>query len=444
MSWHNRVIWSEGLFLQPQHMQQQERWIEHLADARSGLGQPAPWGLRRLSLDAQLLAVGKLAVVEAVGILPDGTVFDIPAEDPPPPAIDLDDTVREQTIHLALPLAQRGIAEAGSARADSTQLRWRIGEDEVRDQTTGAQLETVVEVGRLDLRLLLDQDERGGYATLGVARVLECRADKRVVLDDGYIPPLLDSQASPRLMGLVDELLGLLAHRGETLAGRALGSDQAGVAEWADFLLLQVVNRSEPVLRHWRHLAERHPEAWYSALLALAGELATFTRDNKRPAELPPYRHDDLAGSFEPLMLALRDALSRTLAERAISIPIEQRKYGFRLAPLADPTLLAEADFVLAAQARVGAEQLANQFPAQVKVAPPERIQELFRLALPGIGLRPLPVAPRQIPYHAGFVYFELDRNDKLWAELTTSNAFAMHIPDTFPDLRLELWAIRA
>ena len=443
MSWHNRVIWSEGLFLQPQHMQQQERWIEHLVGACSGLGQPAPWGLRHLVIDAQLLSVGKLAVVEAVGILPDGTAFEIPAEDPPPPAIDLDESISDQIVYLALPLAQRGVAEAGSAQLDNAQLRWRIGDDEVRDQTAGAQLETIVEVGRLDARLLLGQDQRGGYAGLGVARVVECRADKRVVLDDGYIPPLLDCQASARLMGLVDELLGLLGHRGETLATRALGSDQGGVAEWADFLLLQLINRNEPVLRHWRHLDGRHPEALYSWMLALAGDLATFTRDGKRPAELPPYRHDDLAGSFGPLMVALRDALSRTLAERAIAIPIEQRKYGFRLAPLSDPSLLEGSSFVLAAQARIGADQLRNQFPVQVKVAPPERIQELFRLALPGIGLRPLPVAPRQIPYHAGFVYFEIDRTDKLWAELHTSSAFAMHIPDTFPDLRLELWAIR-
>ena len=34
MSWHNKVVWSEGLFLRPQHFQQQDRYIEHLVDGR--------------------------------------------------------------------------------------------------------------------------------------------------------------------------------------------------------------------------------------------------------------------------------------------------------------------------------------------------------------------------------------------------------------------------
>jgi type VI secretion system protein ImpJ len=62
---------------------------------------------------------------------------------------------------------------------------------------------------------------------------------------------------------------------------------------------------------------------------------------------------------------------------------------------------------------------------------------------LPGIQLRPLPVAPRQIPFHAGFAYFELDRNSELWEPLGTSGAFAMHIGGEFPDLQLEFWAIK-
>jgi type VI secretion system protein ImpJ len=60
-----------------------------------------------------------------------------------------------------------------------------------------------------------------------------------------------------------------------------------------------------------------------------------------------------------------------------------------------------------------------------------------------GIQLAPLPVAPRQIPYHSGFVYFELDRNNEFWRELQQSGGFAMHVGGEFPNLELEFWAIR-
>jgi type VI secretion system protein ImpJ len=60
-----------------------------------------------------------------------------------------------------------------------------------------------------------------------------------------------------------------------------------------------------------------------------------------------------------------------------------------------------------------------------------------------GIPLKPLPVAPRQIPYHSGFTYFELDRNNNFWKELQHSGGIALHVGGDFPGLELEFWTIR-
>lgn len=443
MSWNNKVLWSEGMFLQPHHFQQHDRYIEHLVAAKSGIGTPYPWGVRRLTIDTDMLAMGKISLVDAAGVLPDGTPFSVPADDLPPEPLELDETIKEQTVFLALPLRRAGLAEAGGADDAETMLRYRGGDIEVRDNMLGAQTETNVEVGRLDLRLLLERENRNGFAYTGLVRVRECRADKRVVLDDAYIPPCLDYRASARLSGFTGELLGLLHHRAEALAARVSGSGRGGVAEWADFLLLQVINRLEPLTAHLNAIDGLHPEALYRTFLSMVGELSTFTTNEKRPPELPLYRHDDLTGTFAPVMAALRDALSKVLEERATPIPIQERKYGFRIAPLGDRTLLAHANFVLAAHAKVSSEVLRNRFPTQVKIGPVEKIQELVKLALPGIQLRPLPVAPRQIPFHAGFAYFELDSNSEYWEQLDVSGAFAMHVGGEFPDLQLEFWAIK-
>jgi type VI secretion system protein ImpJ len=63
--------------------------------------------------------------------------------------------------------------------------------------------------------------------------------------------------------------------------------------------------------------------------------------------------------------------------------------------------------------------------------------------ALPGIAMRPLPVAPRQIPYHAGVVYFQLDGDSPYWGKMTTSGGMAVHVSGDYPGLTMELWAIR-
>jgi type VI secretion system protein ImpJ len=99
---------------------------------------------------------------------------------------------------------------------------------------------------------------------------------------------------------------------------------------------------------------------------------------------------------------------------------------------------------VLAVNAHMPGDALRGRFPTQVKIGPAERIRDLVNLQLPGVGLRPMPVAPRQIPYHAGFTYFELEtRGSELWKQLETSGGLAMHIAGDFPGLALEFWAIR-
>jgi type VI secretion system protein ImpJ len=141
----------------------------------------------------------------------------------------------------------------------------------------------------------------------------------------------------------------------------------------------------------------------------------------------------------------LRQSLSMVREQSAIPIELQERKYGIRVAVIADLELQRTAVFVLAVNAQIPSEQLRARFPTQVKIGPAERIRDLVNLQLQGIGLRALPVAPRQIPFHAGFCYFELDtRGNEMWRQLETSGGLAMHIAGEFPGLEIEFWAIRA
>ena len=72
-----------------------------------------------------------------------------------------------------------------------------------------------------------------------------------------------------------------------------------------------------------------------------------------------------------------------------------------------------------------------------------EQIQELVKLALPGIALRPMPTAPLEIPYHAGFDYFELDRTSDFWKQLAGGGGLAPAHRRRIPGPGTGLWAIR-
>jgi type VI secretion system protein ImpJ len=51
MSWNNRVVWSEGTFLQPQHFQQHDRYLEAYVEGRARALQAHGWGFTELALD---------------------------------------------------------------------------------------------------------------------------------------------------------------------------------------------------------------------------------------------------------------------------------------------------------------------------------------------------------------------------------------------------------
>ena len=444
MTWHNKVLWTEGMFLQPQHFQQQDRHTDRQIEARLSTAVAWPWGFVALQIDDAGLLQGRITVNNARGVLPDGQVFSVPADDPAPLSLEVPADARDQLVVLAVAMARPGVAESNVEAGDSSMPpRYQVLDIEVADSNAASLREAPLQIGRLNLRLMLARDANEGYATLGVARIVERRSDGRVSLDPGYVPPMLHAPAHGVLDAYLREIHGMIFQRGEALAARLVQPGRAGVGEIADFLLLQTINRQQPLFAHLQRLPLLHPQRLYEQCLGLAGELSTF-REQRRPVSYPEYRHDELATCFRGVMADLRQSLSMVLEQTAIPIEMQDRKFGIRVSMIPDIELQRTALFVLAVSAQIPAEALRTRFPSQVKIGPTDRIRDLVNLQLPGIVLRAMPVAPRQIPYHAGWTYFELEtRGSELWKQLESSGGLALHVAGDFPDLKIEFWAIR-
>jgi len=448
MSWRAKVVWSSGMFLQPHHFQQETRYLERLVDARARCISPNAWGFTELELDEGLLTLGKLGIARASGLLPDGTPFSMPQLDPLPPPMNVPADIKGEIVYLALPLQREGLNEVdfgtGSGTAEGGDLaRFAAEEEDVRDNTDASDEPTTIQTGKLRLRLVRAKEANEAYALLGVALVVERRSDGQVTLERNYIAPQVSIEATAQLSASASLLHGLILQRAQALAGR-MGQLSHGVSELADFLMLQTLNRNEPVFSQHAATPNVHPKELHGDCLRLAGDLATLATTSRRPPEFPPYRHDDLARSFTPVFDELRRMLTSVLEQNAIQIELVDRKYGVRTAVISDLELVRTGTLVLAVNAQVSGEQLRQRFPAQTKLGPVDKIRDLVNLQLPGIALRSMPVAPRQLPFHAGFFYFELDRAaTELWKPIEQNGSVALHISGDFPGLELELWAIR-
>jgi len=344
-----------------------------------------------------------------------------------------------------LPLVRSGMPEFAVDAGPSAALARFVGQDQrVEDNVLGMGDPAEMKLGQINLRLMLDDDPRAGFCSVAVARIIERRSTGQLLLDESFIPPALECRAFARLHDFAIEARNLVRHRADTLAARLNQSQQKGVGEIGDFMMLQVANRYDPWLTHLGERESLHPEALYTVLVQAAGEFATFSDRRKRRARVQGvYRHEDLKNTFEPLMFDIRELLTEVINPNAVPIPLQERAAGLYTGMVPDPELLRNAQFVLAVNADKPGEFVRSRFPSQVKIGPPDKIRDLVRLHLPAIAVEPLPMAPPRMPYYAGFTYFQLDRSGDLWKQLDVTKVIALHIAGDFPGLQLELWALK-
>ncbi|MDD5461305.1 MAG: type VI secretion system baseplate subunit TssK [Methylococcales bacterium] len=444
MSQNNKVIWTEGMFLRPQHFQQQDRNFQSWIETRCGALQSYGWGLTLFELDQQILTLGKIALTSFQGVFPDGTPFSTLDQDFMLAPLEIPPDTKNEIIYLSLPVRRTAGKELAWENNVDELSRYRLKEIDVKDtHTQFDQDSATLQSGELWTRLRLSSQNRDAFVSIPLARIIEVRTDKQIILDKSFIPTCLNAGASNQLISYVREIEGMLHHRGNAIAQRLGSPGAGGAAEIVDFLYLQIINRYEPLFSHFNSLTQLHPERLFSNLILMLGELSTITQTNHRPVRLPVYVHENLAQSFEPVMALLRSALSWEPSYRAIPIPLEEHPHQIRTAIIADRQLLNTADFILAANADIPTEKLRSNFPRQTTIATVEKLRDLVMSQVPGIKLNALAVAPRQIPFHKGMTYFELDRNHSLWKELEKSGTIAMHFSGDYPGLELEFWAIR-
>lgn len=446
MTSNNKVVWTDGLFLKPHHLQQQARFHERLSMRLASGSNGFNFGFSSIVLNEELLMLGKVAFVQAAGIMPDGTPFDIPAEDIQPAIFEFSEGfTANEIVYLCLPLFMEGGIEVQAEDNVNSHVgaRFKCFDQAVRDNTVQAGELASVQVAKASPVVMLGSQDLSAFTKLAVARVVEKTNDGALVIDKGFYPTMLSISAAPPLRRMLGELADGVSQRAKSIAVRIGQPNQNGVADVSDFLLLQGLNRYAPKLRHLNRLPTLHPREVFELLLEMVGELSTFIADDKLAPELTAYDHDLPYNCWPELTQHLRQLVTATLVANVVPIPHQRKRHGYIVATIPERDLIHSCEFVLAVKANVPQERLHRDFPAQFKVSSLERIRELVAKQLPGISLRLMPVAPRQLPYHAGYSYFALDQTSPAWADMVRAEGFGFHIAGDFPEMEMQFWAIK-
>ena len=372
--------------------------------------------------------------------MPDGTPFDFPLDAPAPPAIEVPAGIANQLVWLSLPFATPNTCEVetGAVRGAT---RYVADAELVIDSTASIRVEEEIDVAYPRFAFEIEQAARPGFSALPIARIIEVR-DKTVIFDDKYVPPVLATSAHPVVDGWIDRVTGWIEGKVDELARYASDPTAGGGLQSADYFMLQILNRTIPVLKHYRRSRYIHPERLYELFLQLAGELATFGSPDRRAPDYNVYDHNNLELTFAPVLRDIQDFLSAQFGRRAIRLELIERATNAFVSPIRDRNLFRNASFILEVSARRPLSEIQTRFPNLLKVGPSTKMTEIVHTHLPGVALIHLPTPPSLIRAVVDHVYFALDRTSPLWPEFSTATSLGLHFSGDWPELQLELWAI--
>lgn len=447
MSRIHRVLWGEGVFLRPQHFQQQELFQEARIAGCLAFIHAHPWGVEAVELDRDALPGGLLSLGRLDMTFQDGTSFRAPSGEPLPVPRRLDGIQGlgiETLAYACLPMLEAFGGNCGApGESPGHPVRFHMERAQIPDLFTEA-LESEVTVLRAQVRVMLGPENRDGHLSVPVARLVRNPAGAWTV-DETYIPPVARIKGAPPILALLKRLLDILMVRSRALTAshreRARSVMEYGTSDIASFWLLHTVNRAFPLLDHLLAFPQAHPEEVYKALAQLAGELLTFSSALSL-ADIPPYRHEDLTATFQRLDTLVRELLETVISDRYVRIPLLDTRPSFHVGRLENDRVAEGCDFYLSVSAERSAAEILESVPLRFKVGSPDDVEKILNSALPGVTLHPVTRTPAAVPVRIGNHYFALDPNGPIHQRMLASRSICIYVPQSMQPLNLELIAV--
>lgn len=445
MSRFSKLLWGEGLFLRPQHFQQQDAYHETRLQQMASALHPYAWGVRQLRFDLQGLANGTLRALQVSAVFPDGEIYTAPDGDELPPPVNLQglaEGTQATTVHLALPLLKsfggnvEQTEEAGSTRF--------VRASHVTPDLFTTAGEADLACLRKNVRLLTDDQPRDAYVSLPVARVRR-GATGGFELDETFLAPGLNLQSAPMLHLQLRRLLDSLQAKTEALQGLHRESSQHIVefrsGDIASFWLLHTANAAFAALSHLHQHPGLHPERLFQELTRLAGELMTFSKAYGL-ADLPVYRHADPGPGFEQLFGIVRELLDTVISARYFAIALSEVKPSYHHGRLDSQKIDERTALYLAVSADMPVPEIVSSVPVRFKLGAPDDVEKCVLAAMPGVKLVHAAQVPAAIPVRPGMQYFAIEARGPLYERMLKAQSLMIYVPAGINELKLELLAL--
>ncbi len=445
-----KVVWHEGMILKPHHFQQAERCRQLALHARIRSVARHDWGLSEIQIDKEAVANGQFVLLRCAGVMPDGLPFNMPDIHPLPQSRSFEEhfepKYEELGVFLTLPLELPGGPNCQlDDLAEQPDTRFYLKNIALPDDNSGEN-EQEIGIGLPNFQIRFGDVPPPGFGGIRIAQIVR-QENNTYALQEKFIPPCLHLQASEPLCNILRRLLGALVEKNATLRERrqreASGQIEFTNVDVKTFWLLHTVSGFIPLLSHLEGLKAPgcHPEELYTRLLALAGQLTTFSPNSDM--KFPQYEHDRLHLCFHSLYENIRKLLDLAVPPpNYVRIPLGSKDGSLYSGRIVDEALFRTAQFYLVMRGEFDERQVADEMPRHIKISSPEEIHSLAQSAVQGVKISSISRPPVGPPSGPGLLYFRLDKSGIYWDNIRKSSAIAILFTATFKKLKPMLLAV--
>ncbi len=453
------ILWHHGLFLQPQHFQQNDIFSRSLLIPHNRYHTPFFWGSRNMKIQEAALSQRVIEIQACELIFQDGTWVQFPGNAVIQPRSFKDisfDVEGDKPMTVYIGMKKWNPYDRNMTNLEATQSMETTGTryvspiepEPVTDIHEGGEKTGIRKMSYV-LKLFWDH-EIEQYNDYFHIPVMQLGLDEdTVTVSERFVPPVF-------LVSSSDNLLQMLKSLRESMISRCRVFESYKLAQGfqsSDFdahfiphlLVLNALNRSLPVLNHMIEIADIHPQAAYLALRQIVGDLSTFSdRINALgylkdgTCLLPEYDHENIFQCFEEAHLLISELL-RGISLGGESIFSMTRQGDCFTARIPVDEFRDHYMYFIVLKSTGESDTILNDMHNLVKIAPPGQLDSMISRALPGVPIRHRLVPPPGMPKRSDTYYFRVDAKHPLWEEIKRSGDIALFWDNAPEDAAIEI-----
>ncbi|MBK8597354.1 MAG: type VI secretion system baseplate subunit TssK [Holophagales bacterium] len=442
-----QVLWAEGMFLRPHHLQTAERYREEALQREIQRIQPFFYGLQSLDVAPDQLENFVFEIRDVSLKLKDGTALSSDSTlrlSPRSFKNELDKASGRMRVFVGVPVMRETAPNTfapgeGPAGVDR---RYVAENAEVLDENSGGNPQPVG-VRRCNGKLFFGAESQEGYECLEIAVVERSGSGRNFpVLSREFIPSLSELGGSRTIQALCDGVTNRIEAKHRLLltdlAQGRLTVASEGTSGWQTIIKLQILGSFMFLFQQLTRIPRIHPFHVYTEFARLAGELSIFD-DGKIPVKIPVYDHDKLGPCFHETCRVIEALLEKIVASRFVKVDFVLRD-DLLVADLLEEWLAAQTEVFLAIEAEMEEKDLRGRI-VTMKLGTVRDIPILRQRRLFGLDLELLKRTPAGLPQREDYFYFKIEKEGPYWTNVVRDRNVALS--DALdPKLKFSLYVI--